>query len=124
MGAVLGQDLPSLDYPARLAALQARGVALWDVVRSARRAGSLDAAIRDHQPNPLAELAYSLPRLRALAFNGAKAAQLGRKVLAGEGAWTLIDLPSSSPAHAAVPFAAKLAMWRALAPFVEGARGA
>ncbi|HZZ89850.1 MAG TPA: DNA-deoxyinosine glycosylase, partial [Caulobacteraceae bacterium] len=58
-----------------------------------------------------------------IAFNGAKAAQLGRRALAGEGAWTLLDLPSSSPAYAAVPFTAKLVAWRALAPFVDGAGG-
>ncbi|MEJ0065619.1 MAG: DNA-deoxyinosine glycosylase [Caulobacteraceae bacterium] len=96
IGAVLGADVEALDYEGRLAALQAGGVGLWDVVRSARRAGSLDGAIRDHQPNALAELAASLPALRAIAFNGGKASAIGRREL-GAGGWALLDLPSSSP---------------------------
>ena len=116
IGAVLGADVEALGYEGRLAALQAAGVGLWDVVRSARRAGSLDGAIRDHAPNALAELAASLPALRAIAFNGGKASAIGRRELGG-GPWALLDLPSSSPAHT-MRFEAKLAQWRRLQPFL------
>ncbi|HLY79954.1 MAG TPA: DNA-deoxyinosine glycosylase [Caulobacteraceae bacterium] len=116
VGAVLGVDLEGLAYEPRVATLQAGGVGLWDVVRTARRAGSLDGAIRDHQPNALAELAASLPELRAIAFNGGKAAAIGRRVLTVDD-WALVDLPSSSPAYT-MSFDAKLARWRALAPFL------
>lgn len=116
IGAVLAADVEALDYEGRLAALKAAGVGLWDVVRSARRAGSLDGAIRDHQPNALAELASSLPALRAIAFNGGKASAIGRREL-GAGDWALLDLPSSSPAHT-MRFEAKLAQWRRLQPFL------
>jgi len=97
MGRVLDGPLPD-DYEARLASLLAAGVGLWDVVRTAERAGSLDAAIRHHQPNALRDLAASLPRLRAVAFNGATAARLGEKLLA-ETRLRPIRLPSSSPAY-------------------------
>jgi hypoxanthine-DNA glycosylase len=123
MGAVVDVDLASLDYAARVDALQAKGVALWDVVRQARRVGSLDVAIRDHQPNALADLASSLPRLRAIAFNGARAAQIGRRTLGDEARWTLIDLPSSSPANASIRFEAKLTAWRALSPYLSADGG-
>jgi TDG/mug DNA glycosylase family protein len=116
IGAVLETNVEALDYEGRLVALKAGGVGLWDVVRSARRAGSLDGAIRDHQPNALAELAAGLPALRAIAFNGGKASAIGRHALPG-GDWALIDLPSSSPAHTK-PFEAKLAQWRKLQPFL------
>jgi len=113
MGAVIGADLAAAGYEARLDLLRSRGVGLWDVVRSARRAGSLDAAIRDHQPNALAELAATLPALAAIAFNGATAAALGRKALGAGAAWTLVPLPSSSPAHT-LRFEAKLERWLTL----------
>jgi hypothetical protein len=44
MGALCGFD-PALDYPLRLAALQAAGVGLWDVIGTCERRGSLDADI-------------------------------------------------------------------------------
>src|SRR5690606_13649064 len=65
IGEVIGLDLEPLDYEQRLAALLQARVGLWDTVASARRAGSLDTAIREAEPNPLADLAASLPELRA-----------------------------------------------------------
>lgn len=121
VGAVTGTELAALPYPERLAALAAAGIGLWDVVGSARRPGSLDAAIRDVEANDLAALAASLPALRAVAFNGATAWRLGAPLLAGSG-HALLRLPSSSPAHAAMPFAAKRAAWvAALQPVLDRA---
>jgi len=117
MAALTGRETVAIPYPDRLASLLEAGVGLWDVVRMARRTGSLDAHIRDHSPNALAALAASLPRLRAIAFNGAKAAEIGRPALLGVSA-DLIALPSTSPAHA-VAFARKRAAWLALKPYLE-----
>lgn len=112
MGQVLGApDLPARAYPERLALLGAHGVGLWDVVGSARRRGSLDAAIRDPAPRDLRAFAEDLPALRAIAFNGGTAARLGRRQL-GNAHWDLLDLPSSSAAHASLTRADKLAQWR------------
>lgn len=117
-GAVIGrEDLEGLDYAARLAALLTAGIGLWDTVASATRKGSLDAAIRDAEHAPLAELAATLPELRAVAFNGGKAARIGRAQLA-EARLALIDLPSSSPAHAAMAEAEKRARWLVLQQFI------
>lgn len=119
VGKAIGVDLPTLDYEARLAALKARGIALWDTVASARRSGSGDAAIRAAEPAPLAQLVAALPALRAVAFNGQKAAAVGRPQLAGHAAVTLLDLPSSSPAYAAMPLAEKERLWARLADFLR-----
>ncbi len=108
-------------YETRLATLERHGVGLWDVVRSAHRAGSLDANIRGHEPNALAALVETLPCLTAVAFNGAAASAIGRKLLVGVRGLTLLDLPSSSPALT-LPFERKLAAWARLSPFVRGAR--
>ncbi|PXX50376.1 DNA-deoxyinosine glycosylase [Aquitalea magnusonii] len=114
LGELLDDDLPGLDYPSRLAALQQHGIGLWDVVAQARRPGSLDAAIRDLSPNDLPALCASLPALRAIAFNGGTAASIGRKQLAGMVSQPLLfDLPSSSPAYT-LSYPAKLSRWLAL----------
>ncbi len=118
IGAVTGRDLPALPYDARLTALLCAGVGLWDVIASAVRTGSLDAAIREAEEAPLRDLVATLPNLRAVGFNGGTAARIGRRALAGTGL-TLIDLPSSSPAYAAMPLAAKRERWLALAPFLR-----
>jgi len=119
VGAVIGrEDLPALGYEARLAALDEAGIGLWDTVASAVRPGSLDAAIRDAEHAPLGELIATLPALRAVAFNGGTSARIGRKLLA-DAAAELIDLPSSSPAYAALPFAEKLERWLALGKFLR-----
>ncbi|MFP5396663.1 MAG: DNA-deoxyinosine glycosylase [Alphaproteobacteria bacterium] len=118
IGAVIDEpNLPTLAYPQRLEQIAARGIGLWDVIASAQRSGSLDAAIRGVEAAPLADLAASLPGLQAIAFNGAKSAALGRKALAETGL-PLIDLPSSSPANATLRFEEKRARWMVLKDFL------
>jgi TDG/mug DNA glycosylase family protein len=118
VGAVLDRDLTALDYEQRIPVLQAAGIGLWDVVKSAHRIGSGDAAIRNHEPNLLAPFAASLPNLRAIAFNGGKASAIGRRQIAGD-RYAVIDLPSSSAAFAAMPFAEKRARWLVLRDYLE-----
>ncbi|MEK7430521.1 MAG: DNA-deoxyinosine glycosylase [Pseudomonadota bacterium] len=117
MEAVTGRTLVSAAYKSRLETLLSAGVGVWDVIASAERVGSLDTNIRNHQPNTLGAFAAGLPSLKAIAFNGGKAAGIGRKQLAADAGYELITLPSSSPAHA-VPFERKLEQWRALSAFV------
>jgi len=113
MAAVIDIDLPSLAYDDRLSALRIARVGLWDVVASATRPGSTDAAIRDLVGNDLPGLVATLPELRAIAFNGATAFRHGSRQLAGTTHANLIPLPSSSPLHT-VGLDAKLSAWRAL----------
>ena len=120
IGGVIGQDIASLPYPARLDALKAARVGLWDVIGSAERVGSLDAAIKSPEAADLRGLVSTLPHLRAVAFNGGTAARLGSRILAGDAErLTLIHLPSSSPAHAR-PFTEKASAWEALIPVLRG----
>ena len=112
MEGVLDTPLVPLAYEARLAALLAHGVGLWDVIAEAERHGSLDAAIRDPAANDLVALIDTLPALRGVAFNGGAAAKLGARLI-GDRVPTLA-LPSSSPAHAARSFAQKAQAWTLL----------
>lgn len=115
VGEVIERDLVGMAYSARLDALLEQRIGLWDVVAEARRVGSLDSNIRNHEHNDLVTLVETLPNLIAIAFNGGAAAKIGAKAL-GETAkrYQLVCLPSSSPANASVPYVEKLAAWQAL----------
>ena len=114
VGGVIGRDLATLPYPERLEALKTAGVGLWDVIATAHRPGSLDAAIRDAEAADLRGLIASLPVLKAVAFNGVTAAKIGRRSLGDAPGLALVDLPSSSPAYTQA-FADKAAAWAILA---------
>ena len=116
-GEVIGRDIALLAYDARLASLLAARVGLWDTVASARREGSLDAALREMERNALGDLIALLPALRAIGFNGATSSRLGRKAL-GATPLALVDLPSSSPAHARMSFAQKAERWKSLREYI------
>lgn len=118
IGGVIDRDLVALPYEDRLEALKAAGVGLWDVIASAERPGSLDAAIRSPEAADLRGLIASLPDLRAVAFNGATAAKTGRRVLAGLEGFARFDLPSSSPAHTR-PIVEKAEAWSVLKPVLR-----
>lgn len=118
--AVLDAPLVALSYEDRLATLLSRGVGLWDVIGEASRRGSLDADIQDATANDLTALIRTLPRLRAVAFNGGAAARLGGRLLApAADRLVLLSLPSSSPAHAARSFDEKLAAWKAIRAWLD-----
>lgn len=118
MSAVTGRDLEPLAYQDRLAALLEAKVGLWDTVASATREGSLDAAIRLHEASDLTALMATLPDLRAIAFNGATSAKIGRRQLGPAPGLALVDLPSSSPAYAAMSFEMKRERWLKLAAYL------
>ncbi|MFA7667233.1 MAG: DNA-deoxyinosine glycosylase [Burkholderiaceae bacterium] len=115
---LLGTALTALPFEARYRAVQAHGIAIWDVLSACRRQGSLDSAIRDAQPNDFSQLRELAPGLRQVFFNGRHAGRFER-AFAGHGYATLV-LPSTSPAFAAMPAADKLAAWRqALVPALQ-----
>jgi G:T/U-mismatch repair DNA glycosylase len=87
------------------------------VIASADRRGSLDQAIRLAEHNRIERLLRDFPELVAIAFNGATAASVGRKLIGSPPPHVeLIDLPSSSAANTR-PFADKARDWSRLAQF-------
>lgn len=124
VGGLIGIDLPALPYTARLSHLTAHGIALWDVVAQAIRPGSLDQHLRAVQSNDLGQFVATLPRLRAIAFNGATASRIGRRRLKDMADdrvnpdLALIDLPSTSPANT-MALARKAQAWGQLRDFIE-----
>ena len=120
MGRLFGAG-PELPYEERAQRLVQNGVGLWDVCAAAERPGSLDSSIVHASvvPNDLAAFIESHPGIRLICFNGGKAADLYRRLVLPGLPATLRDirtetLPSTSPAHAAMPFEDKLARWAAV----------
>ena len=118
LGAVIERPLKEMDYSARIAAVQATGIAIWDVYASCERPGSLDSAIRSPVANDIAALKKGpegrtalAPALRRICFNGRTAARRLREMEAL--GYEAVVLPSTSPAHAGMTFEEKLARWRA-----------
>jgi len=112
---------PALPYEERVQRLVRNGIALWDVCAAAQRPGSLDASIVHSSvvPNDLAAFIETHPGIGLICFNGGKAAELYRRlVLPGLPATVRAiryeTLPSTSPAHAAMPFEEKLMRWAAV----------
>ena len=118
MGRLLDFDATG-PYPARVDALKVAGVAVWDVLHSCHRPGSLDSAIADDSlvANDLSGFLAAHPEIRHVFFNGAKAETCFRRHIKRTMADLQIGfarLPSTSPAHAGLPFAKKLEAWRAV----------
>ena len=116
LGRVIGCNLRELDYAVRLEQLLKNRIALWDMAASARREGSLDIHLHVNSYADVAGLTAALPELRAIAFNGGKAARLGQG-LALLPSVTAIALPSSSPANTA-SLQSKQVVWDQLAQFL------
>ena len=111
LGAVIEQPLHEMDYASRLVAVQAAGIAIWDVFASCERAGSLDTAIRNAVPNDFSLLKKPALVIRRVCFNGRMAARCIRAIEALDFAARV--LPSTSPAHAGMRCEEKLVAWRA-----------
>jgi double-stranded uracil-DNA glycosylase len=112
---------PTLVYAQRVKVLTANRIALWDVLAAAERPGSLDSSIvrATVRANDFVAFFRSHPRILRVCFNGRKSEELYRRfVLPGLpaefAAIQYLSLPSTSPAHAGMPFAEKLARWKAI----------
>ncbi len=117
MGSLYGIDG---SYEERCARLAERKIALWDVLASSVRPGSLDASIRTDTAtaNDFAQFLMAHASIGLIAFNGQKAQQLFKKFVRMDDEDDPLQhiesrvLPSTSPAYAAMPFSGKLSAWK------------
>jgi len=63
---------PDEAYDDRIAFARESGVALWDVIESCERKGSLDSEIKQAVPNDIPGLLEAHPGVKALVCNGSK----------------------------------------------------
>lgn len=117
-------DGASLDYAARCRLLTDARIALWDVLLTTQRQGSLDSAIVPESavPNAIGDFLSAHPGIHTICFNGSTAATLFQRHIAPGLArlpnLRLLRLPSTSPAYAGMSFEGKLAAWRVVAEYV------
>ncbi len=111
-------DLP---YELRLKLLSNRRIALWDVLHSCQRKGSLDSAIQisSIDTNDFQIFLANNLKIQRIFFNGAFAETTYRKFVRPllaprEAAIPALRLPSTSPANASIGFVDKLHAWRVI----------
>ena len=116
MGTLMGAGL-DIAYEARANKLKAAGIAVWDVLASCVREGSLDADIEVDTlvMNDFDSFYHAHPNITHVFFNGAIAEKFYRKHIQSQPpALNYQRLPSTSPAHAGMRYAQKLQTWEAV----------
>lgn len=107
---------PLLPYEERTAKLIENHIAVWDVLHSCERAGSLDSAIAAAVVNDFRSFYKQHPYIKRVFFNGATAERYYRLYALAQLNDTNLSymrLPSTSPAHASFSYQEKLSIWQA-----------
>lgn len=119
-------ETTSLPYPERVELLKQKNIALWDVMRSCERSGSLDSNIANHtiETNPFSHFFETHPKISALFFNGGKAETVYQRKVAptlspSHTSLPQYRLPSTSPAMAMLSREEKLAAWRKILDYLR-----
>ena len=99
------------DYDERIKILEKYHVALWDVIDTCERKGSLDSEIRNEEANKIEELLQNFPNIKAIFCNGQKSHKNLQKILGKKFRLPIIVLPSTSPANAGLSYFDKLKSW-------------
>jgi hypoxanthine-DNA glycosylase len=104
-------------YEQRCDALRAHRIALWDVLASSVRPGSMDAdiAMDTAEVNDFKGFFSTHRAIERVCFNGRKAGHMFQRLVAldeAAGPRQFETLPSTSPAYASMTYTEKLAKWR------------
>lgn len=117
MANLFGFD-PSMKYEERTRILLNNRIALWDVMRSCERAGSLDNSIKNRTiiENDFSSFFNNYPNIMDVYFNGAKAEKVYFKRVLPKlsGSKRKLNygrLPSTSPAMTQLSLKAKILEW-------------
>jgi len=110
------------DYGVRISMLYENKIALWDVIHSCQRIGSLDSSIQDEVPNDFQKLLTSYPNIKYIIFNGGKAYEVFKKQI-GFSSFSdinFIKLPSTSPTPGknVKSFEEKIKEWNVIKKYV------
>jgi hypoxanthine-DNA glycosylase len=129
MGDLFGAGA-ELTYEEKLQTLSSRGIALWDVLKTCDRPGSLDSSIvaSSMELNDFKAIYRSHTMIRHVFFNGRKASQLYMQHIlptlgTADAQKSHLVLPSTSPAMASMTYADKLDKWAAVAGALQAGPG-
>ncbi|MDD1636944.1 MAG: DNA-deoxyinosine glycosylase [Methylococcaceae bacterium] len=120
MSALFGLE-PELSYQRRKEILMENGIAVWDVLQSCNRLGSLDSNIKlaTIRTNDFAGFFTEYKRIKRVFFNGRMAEKLYQKRIlpALNHRFFYLEyqcLPSTSPAYASLKFEQKVEAWKVI----------
>ncbi len=101
----------SENYEIKCNMLLKNHIALWDMVYSGDREGSLDTAIKNEEANDLKSFLKNYPSISKILLNGKKAESVFKKNFKDIDILT-ITMPSTSPANARMSYIDKLSIWK------------
>jgi hypoxanthine-DNA glycosylase len=84
-------------YRERIAQLNKKGFALWDVLQHCERKSSSDADIKNEFPNDFQKFFMDYPKIKTIIFNGQTAFDLFKLHVGIENNKEHLVLPSTSP---------------------------
>ena len=95
------ENLKDLNHQEKLQTLLKNKIALWDVIQSCERNGSLDSNIQKEILNNIPDLLKQFPNIKIICLNGNKA-YIAFKKYSPEilGKYKYYKMPSTSPANA------------------------
>jgi hypoxanthine-DNA glycosylase len=108
----------TLAYAEKLELLRRHRIAVWDVLAACERIGAADSAIRNALPTDIPGLLARHPGIGAIFLNGTTAARLFACFHSASVTLPTVQLPSTSPANAAISYRRKLAQWAKVADAV------
>jgi len=94
-------------------------LALWDTLKLCYREGSLDAKIKDEEPNAILELINNYKSINYIIFNGKGAEKFYKRYFKPMSKINYITLASTSPANAQKSFNEKLKEWAVIKDFLR-----
>ncbi|MFL9833818.1 DNA-deoxyinosine glycosylase [Chryseobacterium terrae] len=99
------------DYSERINILKKNHIAIWDVIDSCERKGSLDSEIKNEEANKIEELLDQYQNIQAIFCNGGKSYKNLQKLLGKNFRIPIYLLPSTSPLHT-ISFERKFEDWK------------
>lgn len=115
--ASLFNDILPVSYEDRLLLLKKHHIALWDVLKSAKRDSSLDSDIENPVANDILGFISGHPRLRVIGLNGGSASDyfetfIGSSRLSKN--IRVISLPSTSASNTHLNLENKINIWKSI----------
>ncbi|MGE8556556.1 MAG: DNA-deoxyinosine glycosylase [Chryseobacterium jejuense] len=114
---LLNEDFTE-DYSKRIKIIKKHHIALWDVIDSCERKGSLDSEIKNEEANQIDALLEEYPNVKAIFCNGGKSYKNLQKLLGKNYKLPIFLMPSTSPLHT-ISFERKFEEWKKVLEFLS-----
>ena len=107
----------SEDYLEKIKILKKNKIAVWDVIDSCERVGSLDTKIKNEESNDILQLLKKYQNIKTIFCNGGKSYKNLQKIVGKNFEIPIYLLPSTSPLHT-ISFEKKLDAWSQISDYL------